>query len=58
MLINRPIPFPVEAEVTENLLTHRFDSYSGRCFECDCRISHTAATWPCGADVPRETVSD
>lgn len=59
-MINRPVAFPgTPDEARANRLTHIFD-YSDadtRCLDCDCRPSHVAASYPCGARVPREVVN-
>ena len=62
-LISGPRPFdgtPEEAEA--NRASHLF-IYTGtdedmdvRCTGCDCRPSHVAASYPCGAHVPRVVV--
>ena len=58
MTMNRPV------ENTENVAearaTHAF-AYGDpddcpRCMNCDCRDGGRVAIWPCGTDVPRETV--
>jgi hypothetical protein len=59
--IHRPIRFTgTEAQRRTNFNTHLFlyDSFDEetRCDVCDCRPSHAAASYPCGAIVPRETV--
>lgn len=51
--------FPgTEAEIEANRATHFFTGDEFRCADCDCRAFGTASTWPCGAEVPRETVGD
>lgn len=57
--ITRPVRFPgPTAEAIENRATHNFDDDAdGRCFSCDCRPAHAAASYPCGAYVPSETVT-
>jgi hypothetical protein len=59
MIINQPIPFQgSDEERKANRESHNFsyDYEEVRCFNCDCRPSHRAASYPCGAEVPRETV--
>jgi hypothetical protein len=54
------VPFSGPAAEREaNRATHVFDSSDPdtRCPFCDCRPSHKAASYPCGATVPRELVS-
>lgn len=58
--IDRPIRFPgTDAEIDANIATHNFWTHEGgtRCVICDCRPWGVSATWPCGAEVPRETVT-
>lgn len=53
----RPVRFTgTPAQAAANLGTHRFDwdDPDARCWNCDCRPSHAAASYPCGAEVPRE----
>lgn len=62
-LISRPQEFPGSpAEAQANRDSHAY-AYTGgpedadvRCWHCDCRPSYVSASWPCGAEVPRETV--
>lgn len=55
--IDRPLRFPgTPAMILANRRTHNWDAF-GRCYDCDCKDHGTVAEWPCGADVPRETVS-
>jgi hypothetical protein len=54
-----PVEFPGTAEeAAANRLTHVYGGEPGdeRCFNCDCRPSYTAASYPCGATVPRMEV--
>ena len=63
--INRPIAFAgSEAEKRANRASHNFatfqyseDDAETRCYDCDSRPSHYAADYPCGASVPRETIT-
>lgn len=60
MVINRPVKFPgTEAEAAANFATHKFiwGDDDTRCWDCDCRPSYISASWPCGAEVPREIVT-
>lgn len=52
---SKPMPFPGTPEQAQaNRDSHQFYGYEEvRCDRCDCRPSHVAASWPCGADVPR-----
>ncbi len=60
----RPVPFEgADDQRTANRATHMFidhwfgeDSVETRCSNCDCRPSHIAADYPCGAEVPRAPV--
>ena len=59
-IVDRPVEFPgTDAERFANFATHHF-SYTEdecpRCFNCDCRMAGVVASYPCGADVPRETI--
>lgn len=57
--VSVPVRFPGTAEeAAANYATHYFSGEPGdeRCFDCDCRPSHEAASYPCGAHVPREYV--
>lgn len=58
--MNVPVEFQgSREEADENYASHAF-SYDpdgdSRCYFCDSRPSYAAALYPCGADVPRETV--
>jgi hypothetical protein len=62
--VNQPVRFPDEDQIAANRATHDFywpwdpdDAGDVRCGRCDCRPSYVSATWPCGADVPREDVT-
>ena len=55
-VINQPVRFPDEAQIPANLASHYFDWESNRCCGCDSRPWGISATWPCGADIPREDV--
>lgn len=57
--MSRPVKFPgTRGEAAANFKTHSWlwDDDDTRCFNCDSRPSYEAANYPCGADVPRETV--
>jgi len=57
-VINRPVAFAgSEAQRAVNRATHHFCGEDARCIECDCRSFGVYADWPCGADVPRESVT-
>jgi hypothetical protein len=55
--MSAPIPFPgSEEEAAANFATHSFawdDGSDVRCWGCDSRPSYVAASYPCGAEVPR-----
>lgn len=61
--INMPVPFDgTPTEAAANRDSHAY-AYTGtdedmdvRCMWCDCRPSHAAASYPCGANVPRMVV--
>lgn len=55
-----PIFNPDRDEWTDAYLTHDWWDLGGevRCGKCDCRPSGAWATWPCGADVPYETIGE
>lgn len=59
--INRPIPFTgTDEERTANRATHRFMAeFDGeiRCIDCEHKIWHTGADYPCGEEPDRETVT-
>ena len=60
MIVNRPVDFDgTDEEKRENFLTHHFVNWDDeyRCSDCDCKPWHVAAKYPCGYDVPRETVT-
>lgn len=47
-------------EAAANRQTHCFDNDpngDGRCYDCDCRPTHAAASYSCGAVVPRQVVA-
>jgi hypothetical protein len=58
--INVPVPFtgtPLERRANFN--SHSFVTDNGadyNCLACDCKPVHVAASYPCGADVPRHDV--
>jgi hypothetical protein len=57
--LNRPVAFGGTAEqAAANRETHCFDwsDPDCRCWNCDCRPSHAAASYPCGQEPPREDV--
>lgn len=58
--VTRPVLFAgTTEERNANYNSHHFVCFDGeetRCVYCDSRPSHEAASYPCGADVPRETV--
>lgn len=58
--VDRPVPWPGTAEEAEaNYWTHRWMTYDEE-RECDSCLSkpwHKSASYPCGAVVPRETVT-
>lgn len=56
---NRPVPFSgTPEEINRNFNSHWWGYYDGeeRCRECDCKVWHAAAKYPCGATIPREDV--
>jgi len=63
--VTRPVEFSgTEIEKRANRSTHRFlteqyseDDFETRCTECDCKPWHQTANYPCGANVPRETIT-
>jgi hypothetical protein len=56
--IDRPILFAGTAEqAAENYASHYFDPETDRCWECDSKTSHAAASYPCGTRPPREVVT-
>lgn len=55
--LNVPCQWPgTDTERAANHASHNPDWESGRCMNCDSRISGTTWDWPCGADVPREWI--
>ncbi len=63
MIVNRPIPFDGTPEQkAANYRSHAWhtcgDPEDGdvHCADCDAKPWHKAASYPCGVDVPRETV--
>ena len=55
-----PMPYPgTAADHAENLASHDWPKTSpdARCRRCDCKPWYVAARWPCGADVPRVSVT-
>lgn len=57
--MNIPVDFPGTTEEAEaNRQTHYFDGEDMRCIACDCRSWGAYASYPCGADVPREDVTE
>lgn len=54
-MITRPVSFKgTQEERQHNYNTHYF--IEERCSYCDCRPYGACAEYPCGADVPMETV--
>lgn len=57
MKINTPLEFPgTPDEKRVNWATHDFGG-EARCLDCDCRPWGIVSTWPCGAVIPRVTVT-
>jgi hypothetical protein len=61
--ISRPVPFGgTEAERERNYRSHNWhasgDPEDGdvRCFDCDAKPWHKAASYRCGDEPPRETI--
>lgn len=55
--MNVPVPFPgTYDEAAANFDGHWFAGEDGRCMDCDARVTHEAANYPCGANVPRMDV--
>lgn len=53
----RPVPFAgTDAQLLRNRRSHQFGGIDGRCWECDVKPWHESANYPCGAQIPRETV--
>jgi hypothetical protein len=53
-MIDMPMKFAGSPEEREaNYNSHRFDTESARCIECDCRPWGRIVEWTCGAEVPR-----
>lgn len=51
----RPIRFAGTAdEAIANRATHAFGGIDDRCYDCDAKPSHAAASYPCGVEPPRE----
>jgi len=58
-LTSAPKPFDgTSEERAANYATHSFGGDDGRCFFCDCKPWHLSASYPCGATVPRTTMSE
>jgi hypothetical protein len=61
MLVDRPVPFQgTEEERNANRATHYMVAYEvgerEECIDCCARAFQTTLDYPCGADVPRETI--
>lgn len=57
--VNEPIPFPGTPEQASiNYWTHNWDWADGdiRCWNCDAKTWHAAASYPCGEQPPRHDV--
>jgi hypothetical protein len=57
--LNRPVPFTgTPAEAAANMDTHMWFCYGDEveCDRCLAKPWHTTAAYPCGTNVPRETV--
>lgn len=59
--IREDAPFDGDDEARDlNRRSHDFysppgdDAGDARCGRCDCRPSHVAASWPCGAVIPQQ----
>lgn len=58
MKINTPMEFPgTPDDKWVNWATHDFDTVASRCLVCDCNSWGITSTWPCGAVIPRVTVT-
>jgi len=64
--VTRPVEFPgTELEARQNRQTHRFIAtdydedgpQDFRCMECDCKPGSMTSRYPCGSNVPRETIT-
>lgn len=56
---SRPIPFGGTPEqIAANVNSHHWGNIDDevRCWDCDCKVWHAAAHYPCGTVPPRETV--
>jgi len=56
-MVNRPVKFAgTREQAGENLLTHEWDGGPDeiRCRNCDIKIWHVAADYPCGTEPSRE----
>lgn len=62
MELNVPVPFEGGVdEAVANRQTHNFISFDGmneNCASCDCKPWHVAASYPCGASIPRQTIRE
>lgn len=55
--VSRPVAFSgTDAEREHNRRSHAIDWEEGRCWSCDCRWMSKSYDYPCGAEVPRETI--
>jgi hypothetical protein len=56
-IFTMPKPFDgTDEERAANYATHDFSGADSRCYICDARPSHYAASYPCGTPVPRVEV--
>lgn len=59
--MNVPVPFTgTDEQKRANYATHRFtrdEDGEVRCWNCDCKPWHVAATYPCGVTPPRMDIN-
>lgn len=60
-MANVPVPFQgTKEEAKANFLTHSWYSFDDCpvCMDCDAKVWHQAANYPCGTEPERLTVAD
>jgi hypothetical protein len=58
-VVNRPVKFAgSEQEMLANRASHFWVNFDGEvvCSDCDHKIWHVGASYPCGVEPPRESV--
>lgn len=58
-MVNQPVTFPgTKEEAAANRASHHWYNWDGEilCSECEHKVWHVGANYPCGVEPPRELV--